>query len=107
LLSRCPACESDSVAGFDSPGNLVRWRCDACGLLFLNPQPTERVRHKYIHEIDLAEYFGARAARKRVLFKMRVDELPVPAPGSNRLCDVGCGDGLFLELACNAGWDGC
>jgi SAM-dependent methyltransferase len=107
LLTTCPACESESVAAFDAPANLERWRCSVCGLLFLNPQPVERVRHKYVYELDLAEHFGAKAARKRVLFANRLEQLPTAAPGSNRLCDVGCADGLFLELARDAGWEGC
>lgn len=33
--------------------------------------------------------------------------LPRPSPGSNRLLDIGCGDGEFLELAHSCGWDVC
>jgi SAM-dependent methyltransferase len=107
LLAKCPACGSRSISSFDAPANLHRSRCSVCGLLFLNPQPLERVRHKYLYELDLAEHFRTRAARKRVLFTRRVEQLPAPASGAHRLCDVGCADGLFLEVARDAGWEGC
>lgn len=80
-------------------------RCRRCSLVYSDPQPRGSVRLKYLHEYDLAEHFGAMAPRKRVLFERRLRRLPVPSPGRNRLCDVGCADGQFLELALSKGWE--
>jgi SAM-dependent methyltransferase len=77
----------------------------SCGLVYVDPQPRRRVREKYLRDYDLASHFGDVADRKRVLFERRLPRLGRPAQGANRLCDVGCGDGQFLELAARKGWD--
>ena len=41
-----------------------------------------------------------------MLFERRLDRLPRPTSQRNALCDIGTGDGLFLELAALRGWDG-
>jgi SAM-dependent methyltransferase len=79
-------------------------RCLECGLVFSDPQPRERVREKYLAGYDLAAHFAPMGARKRVLFERRIRNLPAPSPGRDRLCDVGCADGQFLEIAASLGW---
>ena len=80
-------------------------RCAACDLIYSNPQPIASIREKYLHEYDLATHFGEVEERKRVLFDRRLKSLGSPPVGGARLCDVGCGDGLFLEMAAGMGWE--
>jgi 2-polyprenyl-3-methyl-5-hydroxy-6-metoxy-1,4-benzoquinol methylase len=82
----------------------VLHRCTACGLVFLDPQPRAEVEQRYRESYDLAAHFGARERRKTLLFTRRLARLPSPFTGHDRLCDVGCADGQFLELARRAGW---
>lgn len=62
------------------------------------------MRRKYLQEYDLAAHFGPLADRKRVLYERRLRRIGPPA-GGRRLCDLGCGDGQFLALAKQRGWD--
>jgi SAM-dependent methyltransferase len=78
--------------------------CEACGLVYSSPQPRAAVRERYLRDYDLAEHFDEWSTRKKVLFERRLASLPQPAPGRDRLIDVGCADGQFLELAAAAGW---
>ncbi len=80
-------------------------RCRSCDLVFAFPPPIDRVREKYRTEYDLAEHFAPLEARKATLYTTRLGWMPAPAPGRNRLCDVGCGNGQFLVLAARAGWE--
>ena len=106
-LGRCPACLA-TIRHLSrmSGGELRFWRCGSCGVVYSDPQPRDEVVQKYTRNYDLADHFGAYAARKQVLFERRLDRLPRPTSQRNALCDIGTGDGLFLELAALRGWDG-
>jgi SAM-dependent methyltransferase len=59
----------------------------------------------YTSRYDLASHFEPWSKRKRVIYERRLDQIGSPVGEANRLCDVGCGDGQFLELAAARGWD--
>ena len=101
---RCPACGSSAYVELRTGTAPSLARCNGCDLVFSHPQPRARVLEKYLEEYDLAEHFGDWSARKKILFERRLDRLSPPEPGRDRLCDVGCGDGQFLELARDRGW---
>jgi len=102
-LGRCPVCDSRTRRRFRSPGKLTLYRCERCALVYSDPQPRAEVERKYLEEYDLAAHFGPLAARKRVLYERRLNRLGPPT--GRRLCDLGCGDGQFLELAIERGWE--
>jgi SAM-dependent methyltransferase len=104
-LEHCPACGASAAVLRGIVGNLQLMRCLTCDLVYSDPQPVESVRDEYLHECDLATHFGGLEERKRVLFDRRLQALGPPRHGRARLCDVGCGDGLFLELAAERGWE--
>jgi 2-polyprenyl-3-methyl-5-hydroxy-6-metoxy-1,4-benzoquinol methylase len=105
ILRACPSCGSPQFTWHGSREQLRLVHCATCDLIYSNPQPVESVRAKYLHEYDLAAHFREVEQRKRVLFQRRLQSLgPAPFDGA-RLCDVGCGDGLFLQMAAGAGWE--
>jgi SAM-dependent methyltransferase len=80
-------------------------RCRSCGLTYTDPIDGPRARERYLHQYDLAAHFEPLSKRKEILFSRTLSDLPLPRPGHDRLCDVGCADGQFLRLAGDAGWD--
>jgi 2-polyprenyl-3-methyl-5-hydroxy-6-metoxy-1,4-benzoquinol methylase len=100
----CPVCGAVTNRFVGDAKDLRLHRCAACDVVFLYPQPRDRVHRKYVEEYDLATHFAPWARRKRLIYEHRLAELPVPRPGFNRVCDVGCGDGQFLALAAQRGW---
>ena len=85
-------------------------RCDDCGLVFLNPQPSDDV----LARIYSADYFlgsntekSSQAVReiKQATARLYLSEISrYCGPDSGRLLEIGCGDGDFLVTAQAAGW---
>lgn len=100
----CPSCGGEGGGVIAAADTFDLVRCPSCGLVYSDPAPEERVLAKYEREYDLAKHFGPLASRKRILYEERLTWIPTPVPGRGRLCDVGCGDGQFLELAARHGW---
>lgn len=111
LLTCCPICESRRLQYvFISHGYPV-CRCKDCSFMFLNQQPSDEV----LEEIYNEEYFlgeqtpeGKKAVSdmKRATAKLYLNQL-IKYCGSTRgkLLEIGCGNGDFLALAKEAGFD--
>lgn len=107
MLGRCPSCGESRRRGRTRHWkSLPLHRCAGCDLVYSDPQPRQLVDARYETQYDLADYFAAKETRKRVLFERRLNRLGRPVRGADLLCDVGCGDGLFLEMARDRGWVG-
>jgi 2-polyprenyl-3-methyl-5-hydroxy-6-metoxy-1,4-benzoquinol methylase len=104
-LGSCPACDAPVAEPFASESGVQLARCPECTLVYANPQARAAVRARYLEEYDIAAHFEPLSGRKQVLFERRLERLSGFAKGGNRLCDVGCGDGQFVELARVAGWE--
>jgi len=85
-------------------------QCDDCGLVFLNPQPSDAE----LARIYSADYFlgsntatSSQAVReiKQATARLYLSEISrYCGSDSGRVLEVGCGDGDFLVIAQAAGW---
>lgn len=89
-------------------------QCQDCGLVYVNPRPTEAELPTY-YPTTYYVYAGAhghqqtasqaRAAREYYSGRLKQLACNLPAVSPGRLLDVGCGDGHFLFLMQEQGWD--
>ena len=110
-VKACHICEGTRVYYLFSIGDYRVVRCDDCGLIFLNPQPS----NEELTRIYGANYFlgseseeGRRAAGevKQATAEAYLAEIARYRGGApGRLLEVGCGEGDFLAVAERAGWD--
>jgi SAM-dependent methyltransferase len=126
---RCPACDSSRLAAlapFRLPAEIDGRRtglvsgCEACGLVFVNPPPSDAElsmmysrsgewAHGRVHEESASEARtpkGPGSGTWPRLFDPIRHKLDVtrPAAGS-RVLDFGCGRGKFLDVLAPCGWE--
>ncbi len=77
-------------------------RCQTCDLFFVSPQPPKTQLIEAYGEDYYCPWHGQQAVARHALWRRRLRWLQ-KLGGSGPLLDVGCGDGGFLEAACEAG----
>ncbi|KPK91964.1 MAG: hypothetical protein AMJ94_06140 [Deltaproteobacteria bacterium SM23_61] len=85
-------------------------RCSACGLVFLSPRPEAAEMKGFYGE----EYYGGEDRKfrsglevlRRFFARARVRRARRYFSGSGKVLDVGCGQGTFLQLMQEKGWEG-
>lgn len=124
-FDRCPACGGSRLEGLHCdcpdrrhwlPGRFDVVRCAACGLGRTTPQPTADSLASWYPGEYVSFAATASGSRGRVRLWLRsLLRFPYacrygiasrrPAAEANRLLDVGCGTGVFLEEMSSLGWE--
>jgi glycosyltransferase involved in cell wall biosynthesis/2-polyprenyl-3-methyl-5-hydroxy-6-metoxy-1,4-benzoquinol methylase len=109
-VKACHVCEGTRIYYLFSSADYRVVRCEDCGLIFLNPQPSD----EELGQIYGVDYFlgseteeGRRLAReiKQATAKSYLAEIArYRGAAVGRILEVGCGEGDFLELAEVSGW---
>lgn len=110
---RCAVCEStkhSQVLASVGQSRFAVTRCSACGLEFLDPQPT----WSEIETIYTSEYYrswdmsdGEKrpvAEMKKLTFQLRMEEI-ISQRSAGKILDIGTASGFFLEVARDFGFD--
>jgi SAM-dependent methyltransferase len=110
----CPLCPEGTKAGAFIQAHAEGWtfsylKCRGCGMVFLSPRPDDQEMlpfytqeyygggdHKFHPGIEVFRSFFARKRVRRV-------QAFLSAPGN--ALDIGCGQGTFLQLLREEGWD--
>ena len=99
--SKCLVCESKNLNPLNGFEKHHLTKCGSCGFVFCKPIPTQDElnevykgygRNDYLSDLTIQAY-------ERVLDSFE------PFRKTNKLIDVGCGIGYFLEVAKRRGWE--
>jgi SAM-dependent methyltransferase len=103
----CPLCglrrattRAGGKASLPAPGPV---RCAGCGLVFVDPLPLAALSHSTYGHDYYEPWQGEEELLRIALWRRRLARVAAHAPVSS-LLDIGCGDGLFLAVARQAGW---
>lgn len=80
-------------------------RCRHCGLRFhaAGEAPREAYDGRYFEQYSGGSYVDAEPLRRHEA-RVRLGLLPTPRPGQDRLLEIGCAAGFFLDEARKTGW---
>jgi SAM-dependent methyltransferase len=105
-VTSCLVCRGSEFRPFIREGEWQYLRCLDCGLIFLDPQPSEGFLYSHYQDYLPADPQGIESWRKlmaQVFTKSaRLIQQVIPSPG--RILDIGCGYGFFLEEMAQRGW---
>jgi SAM-dependent methyltransferase len=105
----CPACLAQDFRLDFSAGTAEIWRCPVCGLGATVPQPAEANGHEAFRE-DRGYFASALQETKDSAWQCFTTEpfnllAKVGAGPGDRLLELGCGVGVFVQLAKSRGFD--
>lgn len=99
----CPVCGNGKADPVLRAGPRQMVRCGRCRLVYRSPRPSaEELSHAFAEDAAAAAATGRLDQRRGRNFRRFLDRWEGP-PG--RLLDIGCGDGWFLRLARERGWE--
>ena len=93
-LNQCPGCGSQQIFCFEGVSKI--YKCNNCSLFFVNPRPPMSLFENYY----ASDYYENQANSTSIIERnaQRLSKI-LPYKSSGRLLDVGCGNGVFLNLA--------
>src|SRR5690242_6973597 len=106
-VSVCPACAGTSFRAFARKGAFAYARCRVCGLLAIDPMPSEaQIEEHYRHKFEAGNYSTIRefASEYLAIYRQYLAWMTKFAPLKNqRLLDIGCFTGDFLQVLLKEG----
>jgi 2-polyprenyl-3-methyl-5-hydroxy-6-metoxy-1,4-benzoquinol methylase len=113
IVLTCDLCSSSehddaplesSVLGLPPPYRVVR--CRACGLRYLSPRPTPQ-EYSRMYESEYFEgdeHYSDHLKAKVPDFRAQYDLIERFSRPGNRLLEIGCATGQFLQIGAQRGW---
>ena len=102
LHGNCLICNSSDIKELTKYSNnfLVKYR--KCDLVFCEPIPSQQELNEYYKIYAYENNYYSPITKQRYIEILNSFE---PYKKNNRILDVGCGNGFFLEVAREKGWD--
>ncbi len=100
----CPICRStpgEIVERAEPPYCVVK--CPDCGLAYVDPIPVSEDLSRHYDQDYYAEWISGQREKRKCMWMQRLKRIE-SMTNKGSLLDVGCGEGLFLELAKESGW---
>ena len=103
--TECELCKGQDYEFIVQENSLNLVKCRKCGLVTVNPKPTEKMLEEFY-----GKYFPPESdmlwqtQMKRVFHKEGLDKIKGYKTGG-KLLDVGCGYGFFLKMMKENGWE--
>jgi len=96
---KCNLCKNDRTSFWGRKAGLDVFRCNVCGLVYVNPRPTldELKKHYSIEYFEEGDYASNPERRRMYLIEIKT-QIARMVGERGRFLDVGCAFGAFLNL---------
>ena len=101
MHSNCLICNSNNLLIYKGYEKVHLCKCAACGFVFSKKIPSKEVIEKYYENYGLGDFISPITIKR---YHEILDEFE-PFRKTNRILDVGCGTGYFLNEAKKRGWE--
>ncbi len=103
--NRCILCKGvDSIIIEDCESRYKVLKCLRCGLVYADPIPTRELIKKAYSAAYYTPWLKIQRKKRIKMWRARLKTLNNFSRRQGNLLDVGCAEGLFLELAREDGW---
>lgn len=110
-VNECPVCGSIDRSFFLSRMGLDIWRCKHCDHRYQHPRISfEKACELYADDKTASDIYTQPVQKEidRIKYKYGLDLIDqLDPPGRKRIMDIGCGAGVFLEVAHENAWETC
>lgn len=101
-MGGCNLCGSTMWKRLEMHGSIQVVQC-RCDLVFVTPAPS-RTDIERTYQDEYYEAWGDQKRARRAIWERRLAAISRLVERPGRLLDVGCGDGMFVDLAHHNGW---
>lgn len=105
ITNKCIICNGQSSDIIEAAGVYKILQCKDCGLVFIDPIPSKEVLDGAYSDDYYTPWINEQRGKRIRMWEKRLEILNKFSQKKGRLLDVGCGEGLFLELARKDAWD--
>jgi len=102
ICNLCGGIEFTTLEEDEPPFRVLK--CRTCSLVFVHPVPDDQVLSSHYDEDYYDDWIHAQKDRRLTMWTKRLERLNAYGV-KGHLLDVGCGDGAFLSLAQEQGWE--
>ena len=110
-VNECPVCSSKDRSFFLQRMGLDIWRCSFCSHRYQHPRISfDKACELYGDDKTASDIYTQPTQKDidRIKYQYGLDLIDqLNPPGRERIMDLGCGAGVFLEVALLSGWETC
>lgn len=101
-MGGCNLCGGTTWTTLERHGSTHVVQC-GCNLVFVTPVPS-RTEIEHTYQDDYYDAWEDQKSARDAIWERRLESISRLVPRPGRLLDVGCGDGMFLNVAHRNGW---
>lgn len=113
-MGNCILCSKKSFIKIQQLNTFTVIKCRNCGLLAIDPLPDERFCYNIYNSLEYWSrpyfrncYVDYHSDKTIKMYEWALDYFSKYIPNEGQLLDVGCGPGVFLDIAKKKGWSVC